>query len=195
MDLQKCYFSSCCFTLLMMTSVCLYAHTGADVQLGCGLDSPLHAAVRSGGANIVDLLLDFGADRWCRNTEAKTPLDLSSTNTAVRTALQQRGLIRHTAVFITIINNQHMLSNLLLLSPPQVPALCLSSVASVFAEVWEANVSTGYQNFSFLTQSKISSSTNDQFSQYTPVISHVSHTHTHSSLWLACGQEVCTAKI
>ncbi|XP_008326142.1 ankyrin repeat and SOCS box protein 11 [Cynoglossus semilaevis] len=69
----------------------LLLNAGADVQLGCGLDSPLHAAVRSGGANIVDLLLDFGADRWCRNTEAKTPLDLSSTNTAVRTALQQRG--------------------------------------------------------------------------------------------------------
>uniref|UniRef100_A0A3Q3X5L2 Ankyrin repeat and SOCS box protein 11 n=1 Tax=Mola mola TaxID=94237 RepID=A0A3Q3X5L2_MOLML len=31
-------------------------HSGADVQRGCGQDSPLHAAVRSGGANIVDLL-------------------------------------------------------------------------------------------------------------------------------------------
>uniref|UniRef100_A0A4W6FEZ6 Ankyrin repeat and SOCS box protein 11 n=1 Tax=Lates calcarifer TaxID=8187 RepID=A0A4W6FEZ6_LATCA len=66
-------------------------HSGADVQTGCGHDSPLHAAVQSGGANIVDLLLDFGADVCCRNTEGKTPLDLSTPNSTVRAALQKRG--------------------------------------------------------------------------------------------------------
>lgn len=60
--------------------------------MGCGQDSPLHAAVRSGGANIVDLLLDFGADGCCRNAEGKTPLDLSSPNSAARIALQKRGM-------------------------------------------------------------------------------------------------------
>nr|XP_046260475.1 ankyrin repeat and SOCS box protein 11 isoform X2 [Scatophagus argus] len=69
----------------------LLLHSGADVQKGCGLDSPLHAAVQSGGANVVDLLLDFGADGCCRNAEGKTPLDLSLPNSAVRIALQKRG--------------------------------------------------------------------------------------------------------
>ncbi|XP_010745845.3 ankyrin repeat and SOCS box protein 11 [Larimichthys crocea] len=69
----------------------LLLHSGADVQLGCGQDSPLHAAVRGGGADVVDLLLDFGADCCCRNADGKTPLDLSSPNSAVRVALQKRG--------------------------------------------------------------------------------------------------------
>ncbi|XP_059199008.1 ankyrin repeat and SOCS box protein 11 [Centropristis striata] len=66
-------------------------HSGADVRIGCGQDSPLHAAVRGGGAEVVDLLLDFGADGCCRNAEGKTPLDLSSSNSAVRVALQKKG--------------------------------------------------------------------------------------------------------
>ncbi|XP_054471741.1 ankyrin repeat and SOCS box protein 11 [Anoplopoma fimbria] len=65
--------------------------SGADVRIGCGQDSPLHAAVRGGGANVVDLLLEFGADGCCRNAEGKTPLDLSSSNSAVRVALQKKG--------------------------------------------------------------------------------------------------------
>ena len=72
-------------------SACLL--TGADVQRGCGQDSPLHAAVQSGGADIVDLLLDFGANGCCRNAEGKTPLHLSSPDSAVRIALQKRGLL------------------------------------------------------------------------------------------------------
>ncbi|XP_040913440.1 ankyrin repeat and SOCS box protein 11 [Toxotes jaculatrix] len=68
----------------------LLLHSGADVRIGCGQDSPLHAAARSGGANIVDLLLDFGADECCRNAEGKTSLDLSAPDSAVRTALQKR---------------------------------------------------------------------------------------------------------
>ncbi|XP_071775869.2 ankyrin repeat and SOCS box protein 11 [Centroberyx gerrardi] len=66
-------------------------HSGADVGLGCGQDSPLHAAVRGGGANVVELLMDFGADGSCRNAEGKTPLDLTTPNSAVRAALQKRG--------------------------------------------------------------------------------------------------------
>ncbi|XP_029968496.1 ankyrin repeat and SOCS box protein 11-like [Salarias fasciatus] len=63
---------------------------GADVRLGCGQDSPLHAAVRGGAAQIVALLLDFGADECCRNEDGQTPLDLSAENSAVRSALQRR---------------------------------------------------------------------------------------------------------
>ncbi|KAM8856038.1 ankyrin repeat and SOCS box protein 11 isoform 1-T1 [Spinachia spinachia] len=69
----------------------LLLHSGADVGIGCGQDSPLHAAVRAGGADVVDLLLDFGADECRRNSAGKTPLDLSSPNSAVRVALQKKG--------------------------------------------------------------------------------------------------------
>ncbi|XP_072253740.1 ankyrin repeat and SOCS box protein 11 isoform X2 [Leuresthes tenuis] len=69
----------------------LLLHSGADVHVGCGLESPLHAAVRGGGPNVVELLLDFGADRSCRNAEGQTPLDLSLPNSAVRITLQTRG--------------------------------------------------------------------------------------------------------
>ncbi|XP_076015181.1 ankyrin repeat and SOCS box protein 11 [Genypterus blacodes] len=65
--------------------------SGADVQLGCGLDSPLHAAVRGGEVDIVELLLDFGADGSCRNAEGETALKLTSPNSSVRAALQKRG--------------------------------------------------------------------------------------------------------
>uniref|UniRef100_A0A667YDD4 Ankyrin repeat and SOCS box protein 11 n=1 Tax=Myripristis murdjan TaxID=586833 RepID=A0A667YDD4_9TELE len=66
-------------------------HSGADVRLGCGQDSPLHAAVRGGGADVVELLMDYGADGSCRNAEGKTPLDLAAPNSTVRTVLQKRG--------------------------------------------------------------------------------------------------------
>ncbi|XP_041858631.1 ankyrin repeat and SOCS box protein 11 [Melanotaenia boesemani] len=65
--------------------------SGADIRIGCGQDSPLHAAVRSGGPNVVELLLDFGADGCWRNAEGKTPLDLSMPNSAVRFTLLKRG--------------------------------------------------------------------------------------------------------
>uniref|UniRef100_UPI0037E80265 ankyrin repeat and SOCS box protein 11 n=1 Tax=Semicossyphus pulcher TaxID=241346 RepID=UPI0037E80265 len=82
-------YSAC--TAQAAACVGLLLHSGADVGVGCGQDSPLHAAVRGGGADIVDLLLDFGADGCCRNAEGKTPLDLSPPNSAVRTVLQKKG--------------------------------------------------------------------------------------------------------
>ncbi|KAM4730702.1 ankyrin repeat and SOCS box protein 11 [Anableps anableps] len=65
--------------------------SGANVDSGCGQSSPLHAAVCAGKADIVKLLLDFGADRASRNAEGKTPLDLSAPDSAVRVALQRKG--------------------------------------------------------------------------------------------------------
>uniref|UniRef100_A0A3B3WTJ9 Ankyrin repeat and SOCS box protein 11 n=1 Tax=Poecilia mexicana TaxID=48701 RepID=A0A3B3WTJ9_9TELE len=70
----------------------LLLRSGADVGSGCGQISPLHAAVCAGEADVVQLLLDFGADRASRNAEGKTPLDLSAPNSAVRFALQRRGV-------------------------------------------------------------------------------------------------------
>ncbi|KAG7331584.1 hypothetical protein KOW79_005553 [Hemibagrus wyckioides] len=64
--------------------------SGADVQCGRGLDTPLHAAVRVGGAKEVVLLLEHGADGKCRNSEGMTPLDLA-TDDSIQHLLQTAG--------------------------------------------------------------------------------------------------------
>ncbi|TRY88184.1 hypothetical protein DNTS_026884, partial [Danionella cerebrum] len=51
---------------------------GADVQCGRGLDTPLHAACRVGGAKEVEVLLEHGADRNSKNCEGKYPLELTT---------------------------------------------------------------------------------------------------------------------
>lgn len=43
---------------------------------GKGLDSPLHAAARNCSAELVTLLIDFGADIWVKNAESKRPMEL-----------------------------------------------------------------------------------------------------------------------
>uniref|UniRef100_A0A672GTH4 Uncharacterized protein n=1 Tax=Salarias fasciatus TaxID=181472 RepID=A0A672GTH4_SALFA len=58
----------------MAAARCPGGQTG--FRLGCGQDGPLHAAVRGGAAQIVTLLLDFGADECCRNEDGQTPPDL-----------------------------------------------------------------------------------------------------------------------
>uniref|UniRef100_A0A8C6NLM5 Ankyrin repeat and SOCS box protein 11 n=1 Tax=Nothobranchius furzeri TaxID=105023 RepID=A0A8C6NLM5_NOTFU len=73
-------------------SVELLLRSGADVSVGCGRDSPLHAAVQAGESDVVEVLLDFGADRFSRNTDGKSPLDLSAPDSSVRLVLQKRGL-------------------------------------------------------------------------------------------------------
>lgn len=57
--------------------------------------------------------------------------------------------------------NNYTLS--LSLSPDQVPALCLSCVVCVSAELWEGLVSTAHPASSFHQLSRTSSSTNDVF--------------------------------
>ncbi|XP_057192589.1 ankyrin repeat and SOCS box protein 11 [Triplophysa rosa] len=64
--------------------------SGADVQCGRGLDTPLHAAARVSGAKEVELLLEFGADRTSRNSEGKKPLDLT-TDQNIKQLLQAAG--------------------------------------------------------------------------------------------------------
>lgn len=52
-------------------------HTGANVQKGKSLDSPLHAAAEKDCTAVVKLLLDFGADINARNTESQRPVDVA----------------------------------------------------------------------------------------------------------------------
>lgn len=68
----------------------IYFSTGADVQCGRGLDTPLHAACRVGGAKEAELLFEHGADRTSRNSEGKRPLDLTS-DQSIKHLLQTAG--------------------------------------------------------------------------------------------------------
>ncbi|XP_013806983.1 ankyrin repeat and SOCS box protein 9 [Apteryx mantelli] len=50
--------------------------SGAKVNSGKGLDSPLHAAARNCSPELVTLLIDFGADIWAKNADSKRPMEL-----------------------------------------------------------------------------------------------------------------------
>ncbi len=60
------------------------------MQCGQGLDTPLHAATRVGGAKEVELLLEHGADRTSRNSEGKKALKLT-TDQSIKHLLQTTG--------------------------------------------------------------------------------------------------------
>lgn len=47
------------------------------MQQGRHLDTPLHAAAQQASTDIVNLLLDFGADINARNTDFKRPVDVA----------------------------------------------------------------------------------------------------------------------
>ncbi|XP_067407799.1 ankyrin repeat and SOCS box protein 5 isoform X2 [Emydura macquarii macquarii] len=68
----------------------LYA--GANVQKGKYLDTPLHAAAQQPSTEIVNLLLEFGADINAKNTDFERPVDL-----AVPSSLVERMLLLHEA--------------------------------------------------------------------------------------------------
>ncbi|XP_061034260.1 ankyrin repeat and SOCS box protein 9 isoform X3 [Eubalaena glacialis] len=50
--------------------------SGASVNQGRGLDSPLHAVARASSGELACLLMDFGADTQARNAEGHRPLEL-----------------------------------------------------------------------------------------------------------------------
>ncbi|KAK2527573.1 Asb5 [Columba livia] len=68
----------------------LYA--GANVQKGKHLETPLHAAAQHSSTEIVNLLLEFGADINAKNTDFERPVDL-----AAPSSLVERLLLLHEA--------------------------------------------------------------------------------------------------
>lgn len=67
-----------------------YLHVGADVQKGKYWDTPLHAAAQQSSVEIVNLLLEFGADINAKNTELLRPVDIATTG-----GLLERLLLQH----------------------------------------------------------------------------------------------------
>ncbi|XP_048186807.1 ankyrin repeat and SOCS box protein 5 isoform X3 [Perognathus longimembris pacificus] len=65
----------------------LYA--GADVQKGKYWDTPLHAAAQQSSTEVVNLLLEFGADINAKNTELLRPIDVATANSAMERILLQ----------------------------------------------------------------------------------------------------------
>lgn len=79
-----------CDSCFFIIPVCL--HTGADVHKGKYWDTPLHAAAQQPSTEIVNLLLEFGADINAKNTELLRPIDVATSNSAVeRVLLQHEG--------------------------------------------------------------------------------------------------------
>nr|XP_020642449.1 ankyrin repeat and SOCS box protein 9 isoform X2 [Pogona vitticeps] len=66
------------------------AQRGASVNSGKGLDSPLHVAAKTSNADMVHLLLDFGASTRAKNAEGKTPTELAPPNSHLAQIFLQR---------------------------------------------------------------------------------------------------------
>lgn len=64
----------CLFSLSLSL---LYLSLGANVNVGRGAESPLHAAVRLDSADQVSVLLDFGADVNLRDSNDQRPVQLA----------------------------------------------------------------------------------------------------------------------
>ena len=161
-------FSSTCPSNSPYGLCCAFA-PGADVQLGCGPDSPLHVAVREGGVRVVELLMDYGADGSCRNADRKTPLDLAAANSPVRTTLLSRGTRQGTPSRRRSRKPQSadvcvVLCGLLYLSPsfPQAPVLLPRHAGSLSVGVWVGVVSMAPLVSSSPSDSRPSSSTSEQ---------------------------------
>lgn len=66
----------CCVGIVLFIVLCPSCCSGANVNSGKGLDSPLHTAARNCSVELVKLLMDFGADVWVKNAENKRPVEL-----------------------------------------------------------------------------------------------------------------------
>ncbi|XP_066487752.1 ankyrin repeat and SOCS box protein 5 isoform X2 [Tiliqua scincoides] len=68
---------------------CVHAllHSGANVQKGKFLETPLHGAARQSSAEIINMLLEFGADINAKNTEFERPVDVAPPHSLVEKVL------------------------------------------------------------------------------------------------------------
>ncbi|XP_077199301.1 ankyrin repeat and SOCS box protein 9 [Paroedura picta] len=64
--------------------------SGACANSGKGLESPLHVAVQKASAELVHLLIDFGADTSALNAEGKKPTELGPPNSILTQIFLQR---------------------------------------------------------------------------------------------------------
>ncbi|XP_004449111.1 ankyrin repeat and SOCS box protein 9 [Dasypus novemcinctus] len=64
--------------------------SGASVNQGKGLESPLHAAAKMSCGELVCLLVDFGADIYAQNEEGKRPIELVPPDDHLTKLLLQR---------------------------------------------------------------------------------------------------------
>ncbi|XP_074823392.1 ankyrin repeat and SOCS box protein 9 [Natator depressus] len=70
--------------------------SGASANGGKDLDSPLHAAARNSNADLVHLLIDFGADVRAKNAEGKRPVELvPPSSTLTQIFVQKEGSSLH----------------------------------------------------------------------------------------------------
>ncbi|KPP70802.1 ankyrin repeat and SOCS box protein 11-like [Scleropages formosus] len=83
-------FTACLFQKIDCIKMLL--HLGADVQRGRGQDTPLHAAAaaQADSTEVVELLIDYGANVWSRNADGKRPVELIPANGAVEKSLTLR---------------------------------------------------------------------------------------------------------
>lgn len=64
-----------------------FTSIGANVQKGKFLETPLHAAARQSSTEIVNILLEFGADISAKNAEFERPVDVASPRSLVERVL------------------------------------------------------------------------------------------------------------
>ncbi|XP_019380198.1 PREDICTED: ankyrin repeat and SOCS box protein 9 isoform X2 [Gavialis gangeticus] len=72
--------------------------SGASANHGKGTDSPLHAAARNASAELVNLLIDFGADVRARNAEGKKPVELVPPNSPLTQVFVQKEALLHSGL-------------------------------------------------------------------------------------------------
>lgn len=84
--------------------MCIYP-PGANVQKGKHLQTPLHAAAQHSSTEIVNLLLEFGADINAKNSDFERPVDLAAPSSLVeRLLLFHEGKFFYTFIFETANN-------------------------------------------------------------------------------------------
>lgn len=81
--------------------MCIYP-PGANVQKGKHLETPLHAAAQHSSTEIVNLLLEFGADINAKNTDFERPVDLAAPSSLVERLLLLHEGKFYVCVFATI---------------------------------------------------------------------------------------------